>query len=138
MKNNIGKHNDMRIHETTTAEPKHESPKTTIVNNSSLSSHISIITKNSRKLDATTPLSLINAITKVVHYTQSVESSTENLQSSTTAIPIILPSAASGGQRQFDILSFMGGSLFTFCLMAIGVVLWKAYKMRIERNYRTI
>ncbi|KAK0088645.1 hypothetical protein PV325_011209 [Microctonus aethiopoides] len=138
MKNDNAKDNSLKIHETTTAEPKYESPKTTTINNNPLSSNVSSTTKNPGKLDTTTPLTLINATTKVVYYTQSVESSTKNSQHSTTAIPIILSSTASSGQRQFDILSFMGGSLFTFCLMAIGFVLWKAYKMQIERNYRTI
>ncbi|KAH0545769.1 uncharacterized protein LOC123268473 [Cotesia glomerata] len=136
---------------TTTAEPKIGLNNTALMSsNDSVSTTMKIKTalQKDRETTTTSPYrettsskTTTQSIDKLQYERYTTMNQNRHTTSTTTAMPISLDissSVSSFVPRQFDVLSFIGGSLFTFCLVGFGVLSWKAYALHIERSYRTI
>ncbi|XP_058461077.1 uncharacterized protein LOC131436391 [Malaya genurostris] len=84
--------------------------------------------------------------------TTPATTSTTPAQNTTTSVPTPTPSPTPSPSpttsttvapptphcRHFDGYSFVGGMILAYGSLAIGLVLWKFYKARTERNYHTL
>ncbi|XP_034935081.1 uncharacterized protein [Chelonus insularis] len=125
------------IGETTTAEPKINLPEKNTTNSSTNNNkqNLSTIamsttaTYSRNTTDRFNNLPYTRLLTTNSHYTTFM----------TTAIPkIVVESTSTIPERKFDVLSFLGGCLFSCCLTGIGFFGWKMYALHLERSYRTI
>ncbi|XP_057319268.1 uncharacterized protein LOC130663815 [Microplitis mediator] len=150
------KGNDSRIRRiidgTTTAEPKIGLNNSTLMSsNASLSTTMSIKTAqnsetttsgtHNRETSTASSKTTTQSIDKL-QYERYTTMNQNHHTSTTTAMPIS-PDASSSSvcspaSRHFDFLSFLGGSIFGFLVVGLGVLAWGLYRLHVERSYRTI
>ncbi|XP_012267046.2 cell wall protein DAN4-like [Athalia rosae] len=126
------------VNDSTTAQPI-TTPTTQTSTASDPTTKPTIPSSTPSTIPTTASSSTTNPTTTTTSNTTTPVTSTSSAipPASTTAIPPT-PTPCPSDHRHFDGPSFMGGIILTAGLVAITFILWKFYKARAERNYRTL